>query len=144
MTTVNLGKGATYTLDTRELDRILKGMPSKRDEIVAKAAFEIEANAKKLAPVDTGALKNSIFTKTKKRSGYRGAAADAQDKNPEVKNLPESEFEPGDNEAVVGSSVEYAFWVEMGHHKVSARPFLGTAYEMVKAKFDKMLKELVK
>lgn len=144
MTTVNLGKGATYTLDTRELDRILKAMPSKRDEIVAKAAFEIEDKAKKLAPVDTGALMSSIFTKTKRSNGYRTACGNAQNKNPKAKMLPESEFEIKDGEALVGSPMEYAFWVEIGHHKVNSRPFLGTAFEMVKAKFDKMLKELVK
>ena len=119
-------------------------MPTKRDEIVTKAAFEIEAGAKKLAPVDTGALRSSIFTKTKRRSGFRGAAADAQDKNPKVKNIPESEFDVDAGEALVGSSVEYAFWVEHGNHKIPARPFLGTALEMVRDKFEKMLKELVK
>ena len=146
MTTINLGPGATYTLDTTKLDRILKDMPTKRDEIVAKAAFEIQDHAGKLAPVDTGALINSIFTKTFRSNAYKKSFADAQNRNPKVRPVPESEF--GDvkqGEAIVGSSVEYAYWVEMGRKKgkVPARPFLGTAVEMQRDKFEKMLKELV-
>lgn len=143
MTTVNLGKGATYTLDTRELDRILREMPNKREEILAKTAFEIEGKAKQLAPVDTGALMSSIFTKTKRSNGFRKACGNAQNKNPKAKMLPESEFEIKDGEALVGSPMEYAFWVEIGHHKVSARPFLGTAVEMARTGFEKLLKGLV-
>jgi len=146
MTTVTLGKGATYTLDTKELDRILRDMPAKKDQIVRKTAFEIEASAKKLAPVDTGALKSSIFPKTSKTNRYTQSLSDAQNKNSEVSSVPEDEFgDVKEGEAIVGSSVDYAFWVEMGRKKgkVAARPFLGTACEMAKEKFNQLLKDLV-
>jgi hypothetical protein len=45
------------------------------DVAVRKVAFAVEAKAKQLAPVDTGALKNSIHTVTSKSSGYAKAKA---------------------------------------------------------------------
>lgn len=144
MTTVNMGSGASYTLDTRVLDKMLKDMPQKRDAIVRKAAFEIEAKAKQLAPVDTGALMSSLFTKTKNSNTFSKATSMALEKNPKAKVVPENEFgQVKEGEAIVGSSMEYAFWVEQGHHKVRARPFLGTAVEMERTAFEKMMKGLV-
>jgi HK97 gp10 family phage protein len=47
------------------------------DRIVRATAFRIEAGAKARAPVDTGMLKNSIYTATSQGVGARGARTGA-------------------------------------------------------------------
>ena len=65
---------------------------------VYKAGLKVEGDAKMMAPVDTGALRNSITT-----SG-RTTADGAQ--------------------ASVGTSLEYAPYVELGTSRASAQPYL--------------------
>jgi len=75
----------------------------KLGKIVEAAALQVEAEAKRICPVDTGRLRNSIAT--------------AKDKK---------------TTAIVGTNVEYAPYVEFGTHKASAQPFLRPAAEKVK------------
>lgn len=75
--------------------------PLTRAGIVAgvqKAALKVEGDAKLMAPVDTGALRGSITT------GGRST--------------------PDGAEATIGSSLEYAPYVELGTSRMSAQPFL--------------------
>jgi len=89
-------------------------------ETLAKArALEIiggkaESYAKKLCPVDTGRLRNSI---THQR----------YDENTEV----------------VGSNVEYAPFVELGTHKMAARAFLRPAAEGHTAEYMNIIKSVM-
>ena len=108
----------TVRLDTRELDRIAKGLNMKVDKIVEALAFEVERDAKQRAPVRTGNLRNSIHTKTKKGSTLRAATFAVDIPSPSGKII-----------AVVGSGANYAAYVEYGTHKMAARPFLGPAVE---------------
>ncbi len=71
---------------------------------IRKAAYDIEAYAKAVVPVDTGNLKNSIQTTME-----------------------------GDLTAIVGTHVEYAPYVEYGTYKMAARPYLGPAAEAVRS-----------
>jgi hypothetical protein len=50
----------TVKQDTRKLDQILAQFPARAEGILDATAFEVQANAQMNAPVDTGALKNSI------------------------------------------------------------------------------------
>lgn len=65
--------------------------------VVAKTAKDIEADAKNLAPVDTGALRNSISSDVKQLS------------------------------AEVGPTVNYAPHVELGTYKMTPQPYMGPA-----------------
>lgn len=49
-------------LDTKKLDAIAEKLDLRRDQVVKALAFEVQGNAAMLAPVDTGALRNSIHT----------------------------------------------------------------------------------
>ena len=116
----------TVRLDTRELDRIAKGLNRKRDKIVEGLAFEVERDAKIKAPYITGALEGSIYTRTKK-----GGTRPKKMKGHNYVELPKPS---GKIIAVVGSGIEYAAYVEFGHHTrggsfVAARPYLGPAVE---------------
>lgn len=87
------------------LDQIREDMRSKAGLVIRKAALDIEAQAKANAPVDTGALKNSIIA-TKDPS------------------------KPFTWQVAVG--VEYGPFVEYGTTKMVAQPFLTPAVEAVR------------
>jgi HK97 gp10 family phage protein len=100
----------SISLDTRELDRLIHDFGMDARDIVEGLAFECEGHAKTLAPVDTGAMMNSIDTKV---------------------------YPQGNVVAEVGPHVEYAIYVELGTYKMRARPFLSTAAEMVAIKLNR-------
>lgn len=80
-------------------------------ELVA-AALNVQAGAKRRAPVDTGRLRNSIT------------------------------YEIGDDGTVVrvGTNTQYAPYLEFGTRKMPARPFLFPAFEEEVPKFKDRLK----
>lgn len=96
------------TFDARQLGVLavdLKGAPDKvlqlASMVVAKTAFDIEAYAKMMAPVDVGTLRNSINTQN-----Y-----------------------PGSLTATVGPSVNYAAFVEYGTSRMRPQPYMRPAAE---------------
>jgi HK97 gp10 family phage protein len=93
-----------------ELARKAKG--AVRD-IVRKAAFDVEANAKNVVPVDTGNLKNSI----------------------------DVEME-SDTTAVIGPHTEYAAYVEFGTMNMPAQPYMTPAAEAVKPAYMEAMRQL--
>ena len=95
-------------LDTRELDRIVKDLGYKPQRIVTRLAFQVLGRSKQFAPVDTGALRNSGFT----------------------------EAAIGDKPAIVGYTMNYAPFVELGTRRMGARPYLMPALETVIAQFN--------
>jgi HK97 gp10 family phage protein len=89
-------------LDTKELDKIAKGLDKNCDDVIGILAHQLEGYAKTNAPVDTGALKNSINTKRIKNNHWR-----------------------------VGDCVEYGIYQELGTSRMSAHPFMIPAAEKV-------------
>ena len=102
-------------LDTRELDRIARGLNTNADRIVRGIALEVEAAAKPNAPVDTGALKNSIRTRKIKEKMYH-----------------------------VEDGVEYGIYQELGTSRMSKHPFLVPAVERVSKYIAEKYKGLFK
>ncbi|WP_206050820.1 HK97-gp10 family putative phage morphogenesis protein [Nocardioides speluncae] len=82
------------------------------EQIVGKVAFDIEAAAKVLVPVDTGNLKNSI-------------AAD-------LNGL----------EATVTADTEYADYVEFGTSRMAAQPYMGPAFDLRSPDLESALAQL--
>jgi len=89
-------------LDTRILDRMARDLNRNTDRVIATIAHQVEAEAKQLAPVDTGALKSSIHT------GRVGVA-----------------------HYVVADGVEYGIYQELGTSRMAAHPFVIPAVESV-------------
>ena len=89
----------------------VKGLTSqsKLGKIVELAALEVEAEAKRNCPVDTGRLRNSITT-----------------------------AKEGKTTAYVGTNTEYAPYVEFGTHKMRAQPYLRPAAEKVRQRLPYM------
>jgi HK97 gp10 family phage protein len=116
-------------LDTAELDRIMKNLSINRDQMVRKIAFEVQDAAKQLAPVDTSALQNSIYTVTAEADGYGAASGEAKSANGNALTAPHPA--PKTGAAHVGPCVDYAEYVELGTSRMAAQPFLVPAVEQV-------------
>lgn len=141
-------------IDTRELDRIAGKLNTNRKTIGKRIAFEIEKEAKVLAPSDTSALRNSHYTSTQdgdyqdsQPTSFSAVDAKVNEKRADV----ETEAHPtptGNVIANVGPCVEYAEPVEYGHTRgvsvmgetftanVAAQPYLTPAVEKVAQKYN--------
>lgn len=100
-------------LDTKVLDKITAELRPKAREIINKYGVVIAGAAAKNAPVDTGALRNSIVSESQMTD---------------------------DLTYTVQDGVEYGIWVEIGHmasngKHVAAQPFLVPAIEQWRDKF---------
>ncbi len=85
---------------------------------VKKVAFDVEAQAKTHAAVDTGFMKNSVYTVTVDSSDYSADGIDA---------LPQVDAPPDDHTAYVGVGANYAVYVETGTSRMAAQPFMAPA-----------------
>jgi len=103
------------TLDTRRLDEIARGLDMNTDQVLMALAFQVEGEAKKRAPVDTGALRNSIMTNKKGKGWYW-----------------------------VQDGVEYGIYQEFGTRKMAAQPFMVPAVEAVRRWLASKFKDLFK
>lgn len=99
-------------IDTSELDdltRDLTAAPARVGERVSralrKAAFDIERDAKAFAPVDTGALRNSIGTDLTGDGRSASMTAD------------------------IGPTVDYAVYQEYGTSRMPPHAFMGPAFD---------------
>lgn len=113
----------SVTIDTSGINRILRNLPGNRDQLVRRIAFEVEARAKQKAPVDTGALRASIYTRTSKGS----------EQAPGTQELPA----PEKGVAHVGPSVEYGIYQELGTSDMAPQPYLGPAVAEVRANLER-------
>lgn len=133
---------ASVKVDTSGLKRVAEQLEPQARKVIAKAAFDVESRAKRRAPVDTGALRASIYTSVGGgRSSYsvtktiaKGLGATAFTDEEKAEGLS----------ANIGASVEYAIFNEMGSRKMGAHPFLIPALEEVRKSFEDAWKELVK
>ena len=101
-------------VDTQILDRIIRQVPQKANDLLDLAARRIETRAKGTVPVDTGALKNSINVSS-----------------------------PATFTRHIGDGVEYGIYIEKGARGRSARPFLGNAVEAERSAFTKAWGQLL-
>lgn len=107
----------TITVRFNHLPRLSAEAVVRAKVAVAKAAFDIEAHAKTVVPVDTGNLKNSIQT----------------------------QIEADGLTATVGPrAVEYALYVEYGTSRMGAQPYMRPAAEVVRPAFIAAMQQIVK
>lgn len=101
-----------FTLDTKELDRLAGKLGVNVDRALASIAEQVQGEAAVRAPVDTGALKNSIAAE--KKSQFLWWVADG---------------------------VEYGIHQEFGTSRMSAQPFMIPAVESVRRQVAKIIGE---
>lgn len=107
--------GSTVVIVSNNLPRFRRALTPMVAQMVAKAALDIEAHAKSMAPIDTGALANSI-----------GAE------------------QVGELSWVVRVGVHYGIYVEFGTFKMAAQPYLTPAFMLVGPRFVSAVKTAVK
>jgi len=110
---------------------------------VREVAMAIQIAAQDNAPVDTGALKNSIYTSTARSSSYDEAQEKALKSNPQAQLLPEVEPPRDDLTAIVAVGAEYGVYVEMGAEGRPAQPYLGPAAEAARPAFEAAMRKLL-
>lgn len=119
-------------VNTTRLNRILRNVDGDMAEVLASVGFAIERIAKTLSPVDTGANRASIYTKTKK-----GGRAPDQWTGVVYVDLPEPRTEL---EVIVGPTTEYAIGLELGTNRRAATPFLTPAIEQVTRDLERLIR----
>lgn len=145
-------------LDDRKLRQLAREFERSGDEIVRSMAFEIEGEAKMNAPVDTSALRNSIYTETDRGSfeggrplngGLPDLRLPARGKRSRrlVTSLSQAHLpRPRRHEAHIGPSVEYGLYVELGANGRAGQPFLETAVVKVAqgSEFQRAVRKVLK
>ena len=93
---------------------VLSAEQAARNKALEIIGGKAESYAKKLCPVDTGRLRNSI-----------------------------THQQYDDNTEVIGTNVEYAPYVELGTHKQKAQPYLRPAAENHSAEYKEIIKTVM-
>ena len=129
-------------LDLSRLKQLQAGLKPRAHQILDKAALDVEAIAKTLAPVLTGALRASIYTSGLggKGSSYGAHQIEAAGKGSAggVKvEFVEEVMPAGPFERIVGPSVIYGIWPE-----VKGQPYLVPAVEQVRQGFERAWERL--
>ena len=110
-------------IDTSKLDAIIAHSGRNARRALRDAAFAVERFAKQKAPVDTGALRASIYVSMEgEGSQLPQVLTDA-----ERVSLPMPE---GPLVAYVGPSVHYGIYQELGTRRMAAQPYLLPAVRM--------------
>lgn len=128
------------TIDTRELDRIVSSSSFSAQQVINRLAYQVERQAKKLCPVDTGALRASIYTNTPGHSGFTGSILRTVKRGERHASVLSRQAEalpmPDGIAAIVGSPMGYAAYVELGTSRMDAHPYLTPAVESIVGKFN--------
>ena len=107
---------AEFELIAQNLNHASREVMPKAREAMKKALGDIATGAKNRAPVDTGALRNSITTQTQGNRDYaRGE---------------------------VGPTVNYGGYVERGTSRMSAQPYLRPATDAVLPGYEQALGQI--
>ena len=93
---------------------VLDGMTVAKSKALEIIGGKAESYAKRLCPVDTGNLRNSI-----------------------------THQQYDENTEVIGTNVEYAPYVELGTHKMAPRPYLRPAAEGHSAEYANIIKKVM-
>lgn len=135
------GAGAgrsTVKIDMTQLNRIMNDFDYNVEQVITGLAFELESETKQnieaVGAIDTGALRASVFTRTKNMDRPVQQMSEIANKRPEA-DIVELTRPDGNVIASVGPVVEYGVYVEFGHHNVPGRPFLSPAVEKISRDF---------
>lgn len=104
---------ARFVVKENRIDAVKAKLHGEVDALIAKAAMDMQAQAKRDAPVDTGFLKNSITSKR-----------------------------VGDAAWEVEASAAYAAYVEFGTHRMAAQPYMTPAFNSASSSLREAIRAL--
>ena len=115
-----------------------KGSDSGIDLAILKTIIQVANQAKRLAPVGLGQLRNSIMWKTDDEDGG------LNDGDGEQALTPLS-VSPREHEGYVGANLLHAIYQEFGTRNMSAQPYLRIAIDIVinNASYDTAIAKVV-
>ena len=132
----------SFEIETDNTDKVLGELDEAIDRALEAMGMKVEDYAKAKCPVDTGLLRNSIThalggkptaitsyqseethatTPATQKAGTAGKSVDP------VKSGSYSGNAPSEKAVFIGSNVEYAAYVELGHGEFSPQPYLKPA-----------------
>ena len=113
-------------VEIKKLIDIDKGSEFGIDGLITEKAVKVVTQAKALAPVDNGQLRNSIMYKLANNStgGFNDGPGD--------KAVNKISGTPEKQSAYVGTATEYAVYQEYGTRRMEAQPYLRPAIDIVK------------
>jgi HK97 gp10 family phage protein len=94
---------------------------------ILETCIKITAEAKSLAPLDKGRLRNAIMYKTTSKDGGFNNDSSREKADRQL------EIQPKQLEGYVGANLEYAIYQEYGTRKMAPQPFLRPAGLLVKS-----------
>jgi hypothetical protein len=153
MAGVQISGDTSVTLKLDKFDITQKNIREGVANGIEALAFAIQEQAQQniqdVGAIDTGAMRSSVYTKTRHSDSRDKAIADAvamgkssTAKSPKGHAVPiagEGTQIDGDLEAKVGVGVEYGIYVEMGTGSMGARPFLIPAALELGQKADQVI-----
>jgi len=128
----------TITVLSNRIPILLGLLVPRTHTAVIDTAEEIQNRANVLAPIDTGALRESIYVSSPDGSDYPERSGAAEARNPDAIIIPEvtSDFvisfaatDPTFR-AVVGSAVNYSIFQELGTRFMPPQSFMLPAIEV--------------
>ena len=111
------------TTDTRRLNNLIARSGMNNANFLKAIGFAVEALAKIKSPIDTGALRNSIYTRT-------------PTSNEQNLNTTEELPRPPNDSVYVGPSVEYAIYQELGTRSMEAQPSMIPALREIERQLE--------
>lgn len=117
-------------VDKRNLTNMRNNTDEKTNTFVRSLALQVEAEAKKLSPKDTGTNANSIYTRTSRNeSAPVGSTTE----------LPK----PDDFSAYVGPSTNYGIFLELGTEHINPRPYMVPALRKIQSSVKEEAKKII-
>jgi hypothetical protein len=107
-------------VDTKKLNSILKSVDGETLAVIIEIADAVVRDAKSLAPVDEGDLRDSIYRRTAKENNMPALSGDVNRVELPAPETPLS--------VSIGPSVDYGIVIELGSTTHSARPYLSPAF----------------
>lgn len=137
------------------LEKFGESFKARASEVIRSTAFLIQYEAQGRAPVDTGALRASIYVQTSEKDERPTALVDAEAKYQSPGKSGEFRFrempiapettQPDDRlHSIVAAGVGYAYWVEYGSRGGSGKPFMTPAMAAAKPYFNSELAKAVR
>ena len=127
-------------------DDIINALPEAIETALEMIGAEASGIAGELSPKDTGLLRNSmtyaIAGKPAKKDTYKASDPDKQGK---IKEGSYEGIAPDDGEQAVfiGTNVEYAPYIEYGHHSYTGRHMIQHAIMDYADKYQKMAEQVL-
>jgi len=126
-----------------KLPEVAEAFGQIAQQIVEDTAFSVQEKAEQNCPVDTGFLRDTIYTKTFASSNYRGGGRVTKSaKQSGQYTLPEVQQPPNQYTAYVAVGASYGVFVEFGTSRAPAQPFFFPAIEASSDAFEQAAGDL--